>query len=367
MIPNVGATQTIEEKTLSPYMNLATQLRLGGMPLDVNLGLRYERTELTSEGLGQLPTSLTVQASDHTAFLVTYTPTTTIKNSNTYRYLVPNIDLGLWVMDDLKVRLDASRTLTRPPLNYITPVLNVPQGQRVGSLVATGGNPGLLPFTSDNLDLGAEWYYASNSYVSVDFFLKNVTNFIVGGTTQQTINDVIDPTTGKVAVFSVTSRINGPSAEVRGVELAIQHMLGNSGFGFQANATFVSSDKKYDPYNLSVSEFAVTGLANSANLVAFYDKHGFQARLALNWRDEYLDHFGQQQNNSAFGAEPTFVNSSTQLDFSTSYDFLTHYGVYFEALNLNNETYSTHGRFKEQVLDVIDYGRRYTLGVRAKF
>ena len=367
MVPNVGATQRIEEKTFSPYVNLQTQVRIAEMPLDVNIGLRDEHTQLTSEGLGQLPTSLTVQASDHTAFLVTYTGTTTIKNSSSYRYLLPNIDLGLWVTDQVKVRLDASRTLTRPPLNYITPVLNVPQGQRVGALVATGGNPGLLPFTSDNLDIGAEWYYGSNSYASIDFFLKNVTNFIIGGTTQQTINDVIDPTTGKPGVFSVTSRINGPSAEVRGVELAIQQMLGDTGFGFEANATFVSSDKKYDPYNISVSEFAVTGLANSANLVAFYDKHGFQARIAVNWRDEYLDHFGQQQNNSAFGQEPTFVNSNTQVDFSTSYDFLTHYGVYFEALNLNDSTYSTHGRFKEQVLDVIDFGRRYTLGVRAKF
>ena len=197
--------------------------------------------------------------------------------------------------------------------------------------MATGGNPGLLPFTSDNLDLGAEWYYAPNSYASVDFFVKKVTNFIVGGTTQQTINDVIDPTTGAPAY----SRSPRKSMVLR------RRCVAWSWPCSTCSATLASASRPTPPSSAPTSRttpttspspsFAVTGLANSANLVAFYDKHGFQARVALNWRDEYLDHFGQQQNNSAFGAEPTFVNSSTQVDFSTSYDFLTHYGVYFEA------------------------------------
>jgi len=44
-----------------------------------------------------------------------------------------------------------------------------------------------MPYVSDNIDLSAEWYYASNSYVSADIFLKNVSNFIVSGTTTQAI------------------------------------------------------------------------------------------------------------------------------------------------------------------------------------
>ena len=267
------------------------------------------------------------------------------------------------ITDDFKLRFDASRTLTRPPLSNITPVLNVPQGERTNSLVANGGNPDLLPFLSDNLDLGAEWYYSRNSYVSVDAFVKEVTNFIVGGTTTQTINGVIDPTKGAPALFAVTTQVNGPSAEVRGVELGFQQVFWDTGFGVQANATFVGTNKPYDPNNITVSGFAVTGLANSANFVAFYEKYGFHSRVALNWRAEYLDHFGQQQNTGSFGTEPTFVNANTQVDVSASYDITKNFDVYFEGLNINNSTYSTHGRFPEQVLDVIAFGPRYTVGV----
>jgi iron complex outermembrane receptor protein len=40
--------------------------------------------------------------------------------------------------------------------------------------------------------------------------------------------------------------------------------------------------------------------------------------------------------------------------------------VYFEALNLTDQAYATHGRFSEQVLDVVDTGRTFTLGIHAK-
>jgi TonB-dependent receptor len=203
--------------------------------------------------------------------------------------------------------------------------------------------------------------------VSLGGFVKEVSDFIVQGTTTQTINNVIDPTTGAPALFAVSQWVNGPDAEVRGIELAVQHMFGDTGFGIQANATKVSTNKPYDPNDTSGSGFAVTGLADSANVVGFYEKFGFEARLAVNWRDEYLDHFGQQQNGGRFGTEPTFVNSATTLDFSTSYQFSQNLDVYFEALNITDETFSTHGRYKEQLLDVVDFGRSYTLGLHVRF
>jgi TonB-dependent receptor len=187
----------------------------------------------------------------------------------------------------------------------------------------------------------------------------------VGGTRSQPINGVTLPD-GSLANFAVTSQVNGPSAEVRGLELSVQHVFGDSGFGIQANATFVSTNKPYDPNDVSVSGFAVTGLANSYNFIPFYDKYGFQARVAVNHRAEYLQQFGQTQNGSQFGTEPTFVNAATYVDFSTSYEINKHFNVYFEALNLTDQAYATHGRFSEQVLDVVGTGRTFTIGVHAK-
>ena len=361
-----SATQSAED-THALYLDLFTRTFVGGMPLRINAGLRGELTNVATMGLGQVPASLTVQPSDHTAYAVTFDPISPITAHNSYQSILPSLDLALDVTDSWQIRFDVSRTMTPPPLNAISPVLSMGGIQRVGSLVATSGNPGLTPYDSVNLDLSAAWYYGPNSYLSANLFSKAVSNFIVQGSTLQTINGVLDPSTGQPAIFTVTTSVNGPAADIYGAEFALQHMFDDSGFGFQANATLVGTNKPYNPRNLAVSGFAVTGLADSANIVVFYDKDRFQARLAFNWRDQYLDHFGQTQNNSRFGTEPTFVNTAIQLDFSTSYALSKQLDVYFSALNLTNATFSTHGRFSEQLLDAVDYGRHLTFGFRFNY
>ncbi|MDQ0839601.1 iron complex outermembrane receptor protein [Sphingomonas faeni] len=363
-----GSILRVRERTWSLYFSVNFKTEIGSLPFTFNAGVRNENTNLVSTGQGRLPTSLVTSTADRTLLSIpTYTDVQGVTSNSSYSYLLPSMDAKLELADNLILRFDASRTLTRPSLALLNPVLNVGNGQRIGALSASGGNPNLKPYLADNFDIGAEWYYQRNSYLSVGFFLKNVSNFVVGGVTRQAINGLVDPTTGTLASFAVTQQVNGPDATVRGVELAWQQVFGSSGFGFQANATFVNTNRPYDETNISQTGFAVTGLANSANFVGFYDKGGFQFRTALNWRDKYLLQFGQLQNTGSFGAEPTFVNQSFQIDLTTSYDINKHFSVFGEALNINNNQQSTHGRFDNQLLDVFDYGRRYTAGIRYRF
>ena len=363
LVPNLGNGLFVQEKTTSPFATVEQNFQLASMPLKADLGLRYERTNVSTGAYGSLPTSLMVEPSDHTAFTGTKTPYQFETGKNSYHYLMPSLDLNLMVLSDLKVRLDASRTETKPPIGEIAPTLSYTFG-RVGALTAQGQNPQLLPYLSDNFDVGAEWYYASNDYASVDAFYKRVSQFPVNETVIKSINGVIDPTTGSLANWAVTTYLNGPSADVRGLEVGWQQMLW-LGFGLQANVTLVATNAPYDSHALT-NVFALPGISNSANFVGFYQMHGFQARVAVNWRGQEFNAFGQLQNNSRFGTEPTFVNAQTEVDFSSSYDINGHVSVFFEGLNLNDGIYSTHGRFDNQTLDEVEYGRTFTMGVRAK-
>ncbi|WP_343525894.1 TonB-dependent receptor [Sphingomonas sp.] len=362
-----GSILSVNEKTLSLFASAAMEGQVGGMPLHVGFGLRTENTRLLSTGQGRQPTLIKGSIADPSLLSIAFSTPQAVSSRSSYTYVLPSLDMRLEVTDKLQLRFDASRTLTRPGLSLLNPVLGIGDGQRVGALSGSGGNPNLKPYLAGNFDIAAEWYYQRNSYLAVDFFLKNVSNFIVGGVTRQTVNGVIDPTTGQPAVFAISAQVNGPDATVRGVEIAWQQVFGDSGFGFQANATLVNTNKPYDPKIVSQSGFAVTGLANSANFVGFYDKNGFQFRTALNWRDEYLAGFGQNQNTGSYGAEPTFVNRSFQIDLTSSYDVTKNFSIFGELLNLNKNKQSTHGRFKNQLLDVFDYGRRFTLGARYRF
>jgi TonB-dependent receptor len=365
-VSNPAGYQRIFENNLSGYLTVTGEAALAGIPLTYHGGLRLERTELYSEGRERLPIALTVMAADHTAFLTSYGPVTPVAAAREYDYLLPNIDLTVHPTPEVQIRLNASRTLTRPPLTNISPATTLSSSERVGSLVATGQNPYLEPYVSNNFDITGEWYNAANSYVSVDAFFKNVSNFVIATTVERSINDVIDPTTGRLAQFRVSSYINGPSANVYGVEFAVQQVLGDTGFGVQMNATLVGTDRPYNPKDISTSNFAVTGLADSANMVAFYDKNGFQVRLSANWHDSFLEHFGQMQPNSAFGAEPVIVDPAWDMTLNMGLSLSRELTAYLEATNLLNATYSTRGRFHEQVLNVVDYGRRITVGLHYK-
>ena len=378
--PVPGATSYLREQTYSGFVQATLKTNVADMPLKINVGTRYDITSEEVTGFGQIVVGFQQPTGDATSWTPQFAGAVgAITADHQYQYLLPNIDFDLSVTDDLDVRFDASRTLTRPPISQLNPVLSI-GAARIGDVTENGGNPDLLPYLSDNVDLGAQWYYAPNSYVSVDSFVKSVDNFIISTSHGADFGNVgveyedpvtkvpfATPKTGIDVPYVITQPQNGPAANVYGIELAWQHVFGDSGYGYMVNGTIVGTNKPYNPLDRSVSGFAVTGLADSANMMVFYDKNGFQARLAANWQDTYLAQFGQIQNGSNFGTEPTFVNGSWNMDFSTSYDITDQVTVYAEAMNLTDASYSTHGRFENQLLDAVDFGRKFLFGVHFKY
>ena len=363
---NPSQVQHIDRKNYAPFFTGQQTFPINDMSLKVNLGLRYEKTDSTIAGLYAPLTHLNPNAGDATAYTFVYAnPTYTVAH-HSYGYFLPSLDLNLLVKPDFKVRADFSRTETEPNNSQIIP--NLQYGGRVGNLTATANNPQLLPYLSNNVDLGAEWYYAQNDYLSVDGFFKHVTQFPVQEVTYVNypgINDTTGPNAGNPAQFAQEEFVNGLAATVTGVEATWQQMLGY-GFGFQVNGTYVHSNTNFNPYSTVNGQFALPGIGNSANLIAFYEGYGFHARLAVQFQAKQLLQIGQEQNVSQFGNEPTYLEANTEVDFSTSYDVNSHLSVFFEALNLNDNVYHTVGRFDNQTLNVIDYGRSFNFGVRAK-
>jgi iron complex outermembrane receptor protein len=363
-----GSLQHVDRKNYAPYITGDHTFALGDMSLKANVGMRYEKTKVDIAGLSTPLLSLGLQPGDVTAYAFNSGPSTYTVAHNSFGYFLPSLDLNLLVKPQLKVRFDYSRT--ESPSNNAQLIPNTTFTGRVNALSATGNNPKLLPYLSQNVDLGAEWYYASNDYVSVDGFFKHVTQFPVSSIQTLTVPGVIDTSPlsanqGNLAQFAESTVINGLQANVTGIEATWQQML-VGGFGYQVNGTYVHTNKNFDPYSYTTNQFAVPGIGNSANLIAFYQDHGFQARIAVQWQAEQLLQLGQEQNGGAFGNEPTYLESNTELDFSSQYDISSHFNVFFEAINLTDNVYHTRGRFSNQTANVVDYGRSFTLGVRAK-
>ncbi|MGQ8364963.1 TonB-dependent receptor [Glaciecola sp. 1036] len=166
-----------------------------------------------------------------------------------------------------------------------------------------------------------------------------------------------------LTVFRTSTPDNNRAAKIYGAEFAVQHFFGETGFGVQANYTIVRGDVGFnneaDP---NESQFALVGLSDTANLVALYEKDALQARIALNWRDEYLAEVNKGSSNN-----PRYVEAYTQIDINVSYDISENLTVFFEGLNITEENIREHARNERQLWYLTELGARYNLGARYKF
>ena len=338
----------VGEELLSVYSQFYFQTEISDMPLDINFGFRYTETDTSVDGTIQEVQDLQPIPNDPSDYNIVYATDvgTPINEKNSYSSLLPNVNVKLQLTDDLYLRYAYSETLTRPMMDDLVPVFNVTVS-RPGNLQAQAGNTELQPYKATNWDVSLEWYYDDTSYFSAAAFNKEVEDFISSTTEDETL--YLD--SGEY-VFSVLRPRNGEALNVEGLELAWLHTLDN-GFGIQANATIVNSD----------SEFSLPGLGNSQNITVFYEKDAFQARVALNNRETFM----QEAVSSLGGTEPLFTETYTQVDMSVSYDINETFTVFFEGINITEEELTRRGRLSEQFVQQVNDGARYAIGVRANF
>ena len=399
----------IREKTVSPFFQFNFTTDVFDRPAHLIAGLRYENTVVSSSSLVPIPQG--TRQNSQNEFNVVLTDASGVIQSDFTRFKgdydawLPAVDFDIEPLNGVKLRASYSHTITRADYGSL-------QGGRTVDLLfraggnGTGsqGNPGLEPFLSKNIDLSAEWYYQPESYLSVGYFNKRVSNYI--GSTQVTTPafGLTDPSNGpryRAAIaalganapfahirdfiatrfpgtvqngtilgvaedapvnFQITTPFNSDdTATFNGFEFAIQHAFWDTGFGTILNYTLVDSNRDYDnrlPASVRPTQFAITGISDSANAVLFFDKFGFQARVAYNWRDEFL---------AGGGINPFYTEEYGQVDASASYEFIPGVTAFAEAINLTGADRRGHRRSDRNVTFAIKQDARYSAGLRFSF
>ncbi|MES2442435.1 MAG: TonB-dependent receptor, partial [Pseudomonadota bacterium] len=402
----------ITEKTLSPYIQASAVFDAFGNPSHIVAGVRYDATTISSSALVPIPSG-TRWVGDNEFNIVQSGASDFTTFKGHYQNWLPSIDFDIEPVDNVKLRASYSHTITRADYANMQGGRTVDQLFRIGGGTGLQGNPGLVPYKSKNIDVSAEWYYGRESYISAGYFHKDVANFIsttrfdtnafglrtpVGGpryvAAQAALGAAANPGSirqyifcnypGSVVItggtacggnavgsvttlpedplvnFQITTPVNSTqSATLFGWEFAIQHSFWNTGFGAILNYTIVDGDVTYDNSKPStVTQFALPGLSNSANAVLFYDKGGLQARVAYNWRAQFL---------AGTGLNPFYVEAYGQFDASASYEFMPGLTGFVEGINLTGQDRRGHLRSSRNTAFVATGDARYAAGVRFNF
>jgi TonB-dependent receptor len=243
----------------------------------------------------------------------------------------------------------------------------------------TSGAPGTLTASAAAALRAGGWAVNEQNMFTMSAILNNPADFPNGaadykdpsqpGGAQQALNiiaayDIAPGANDPDFTFDFSQPVNNQTANIDGEEIAWQHFFGDSGFGFQANATFVNGDVGY---NLKaapdVQQFALEGLSNSANGTLMYEKHGISARVAYNWRDAFLTStvWGGQQGL------PAFVDAHRQVDFNLTYNVSDSLAIGLDGINVTGEGQLIYSRTKRMQWWNGEGDARYVLTARYKF
>jgi len=362
-----SSSYAISEKVEAFYVQFDLSGTLAGLPWSGNIGGRYVHTKETSHGYTRVLVDLLPIQGDPSEYNPVFANSGQllyVSASHSYNNFLPSLNFRLNLTDQIIARAAVSRSLTRPDMYDLRPVINY-NVLRPGEMQASGGNPDLKPYLSDNYDLSLEWYFAPASYASIGGFRKNIKDFVSNAYSnlpQHIVNSqnlALYP--DGVVNFQFNAPTNSQSAFAEGLELALQHTLNwlpspFDGLGFNANATFMHSNAVLDAANTS-STFALTGLGNSQNFIVFYEKGPVGVRVAYNYRDTFLSGTAPITHTKGYG----------QLDAQASYKITDNVLVTLAAANLTNAVQQTYDRYVNEFDSLNEFGRRYSAGVRVSF
>ena len=335
----IGYGYEIKEQTNAGYIQANFESYFLDIPYSANIGLRMVDTDLDSSG--ELRKSVNG--------VLTGEPTS---DRNYYLDALGSANIAFAIKDDFLLRLSAADVLSRPRIADLSASTKVNTGDNTGR----AGNSSLEPFRARQYDISFEWYGSETDYLSAAIFYKDIESFIIRSSEERIVDG---------AIYDITSPYNGEGGTVKGFELAFTKTFGFlgdyfSGMGLTASYTYADSE--------TPNRNIVTGKPlpledlskDSYNLIGFYEYERFSARIAYNWRSEFLD------KTQGFNQQPETERDRSQLDFSASYKLSNKIRIALNGINLSRDANDKYQLLEERDFKKTSFGRRYTLSLSAR-
>ena len=296
---------------------------------------------------------------------------TLFADSNSYWEILPTVNLLVKPRHNMNVRFGAAKTMSLAEFPALIPNVSLqiftPYNGAIAPSQLSAGNLHLRPTSAWNYDFTVEYYTDYDAAYVASLFYKKVKDLTA------TVTNINTPLPSQYAPllppgransgFIVSLPINANNGYTDGLELGTNQPFTFlpspwDGFGLQANYTYVASTLHIQGDTHSTS-FPGSSKHN-VNTTFYYDKNGWDARLAYAWRNDYL---------SAVAAldQSTYTYAYSTLDASLSKSIGDHLEVMVSAANLTDSPIIQYIGSGRMFAGYYQRPRTYSLGVRARF
>lgn len=357
----LGDTYEVNETVTTLYSKGDFATEWAGKEVTGNIGVQYVRSKQGSNGYtGVVGANYAVCDANNDKQV----DANCIKDEETsYSHVLPSLNLSIEVWDSNFVRFAANKTISRARIDQMKAsgfvkfdqnieLITIPDSEAAVTQYGSpwskfAGNPMLKPLEANNFDLSFESYFEDEGYVSLAVFYKDLVNWTRDG--KKLINFTNDSTNGGANYFipgfhdrtialdgkygpagtfyTAGTKVappkygwysyfeDGLSGSMKGVELTANLPLNKvaqalDGFGIAGSATVLdaSLDDGSRIPGQSDRTFALT---------AYYEKAGFEFRVAGTRRSDFLTY----QRGPSNKIDTANRNGVTLVDAQISYDF----------------------------------------------
>jgi iron complex outermembrane recepter protein len=364
------------------YFQANFEHELAGLRLWGNVGLRYVKTEIGANGdvrervfidqmddLGNIlvdENGIDLSPVEDTTHPDTFLGRKTVVEGYSDTLPSINVNLGL-IPDELVLYVGAAKVLAHPKtadlnVNATCNIYYTRRSQLEGEPTnnCTAGNPALNPYMADQWEVALNWYPNEQSIVSGSYFVKDITSWIIDANTRYDVDFF-----GDGRLWDVKQKINGSGVTNKGIEMQASTIFDFlpepfNNLGGSANYTYMQSADVGLYNQLTGEELPFPSMSENAyNLSFFYEDEHWSARVAYNYRDEYLARASDRSGN------PVFVDKAGYMDAKLIYTFDSGLKIYIDGRNLLSEVKSENAG-PGRLSDLQWSGREYSIGFSYK-
>ena len=329
-------------------------------------GVRTERTATSSWGWVRARTGSTVaqQTADPVGSATRDYAGTQRNLSGSYTKSFPSAHLSHDLTSNLKARLSWSTSFGRPPLNNALPNETISETNQT----LTVNNPSLLPQNAATWDATLEYYFEPVGTVSLGWFNKTITDYIISGTNAGTIGTGNDNGfNGEYAGFTRLTSANAGTAKVSGWEFNYQQQFTFlpgllKGFGASANYTLIRTNGNFGGTTSRSTDEVPGFIPRTGNATLSWRYKKFSTRLLYNFTGSYITAF-----TAATPGRNLYRFQYATVNAGVSYQVRPNLQLTLDAANLTNEPQSLYRGVRSQMQNTILNGTSLTFGVNGRF
>lgn len=293
-------------------------------------GVRVESVEVDTFTYARYRTTTVAQEPD--AFRRAERDFGAASSTGTYTKLFPSFHVAYDLTRDLKARASWSTSYGRPNLAQLVPAITANDQ----TMTVTAGNPALKPQLAKNIDLKLEYYFKQTGLISVGYFQKKITDYIINRGTGLVSNDPDNGFEGNYGGYLLTSPTNAGEAEVNGWEADFRQRLTFlpgffKGLTAAGNFTYLETKGRFTGTTQLRTNQVVGFVPRAANARLVYNYKRFGASAVMNFTGEHILAY-----SSTVPANNYFRRDLKTVNFSASYKVLTGRPEATVYIDLNN-------------------------------